>query len=135
MPDSVDKPGGPGWVMHNGSPMFVPTPENPCPRCGTGDAHYAAPGRGHAAGCDYPLPEGFVVQANADTDDFLFGDSETPKTSGCPNCGHEDHPDRCPEDDCPCPFDIDLDIVHLRKPDGRCVISVNGQGHFPCTEH
>jgi hypothetical protein len=28
-----------------------------------------------------------------------------------------------------------IDIVHLQQPDGRCVISVNGQGHLPCPTH
>lgn len=30
--------------------------------------------------------------------------------------------------------DDDLDIVHLVTRSG-CKISVNGQGHFPCTDH
>ncbi len=43
--------------------------------------------------------------------------------------GHT-HPDELPD-----PDDIDVDIEHLRLTDGRCVISVNGQGHLPCGEH
>lgn len=29
----------------------------------------------------------------------------------------------------------DIDIVHIRSLDGRCVISLNGQGHLPCSTH
>lgn len=32
-------------------------------------------------------------------------------------------------------MDNEIDIVHLRQPDGTCVISVNGQGHLPCNIH
>lgn len=31
--------------------------------------------------------------------------------------------------------DVDYDTVHITKPDGSCVISINGQGHLPCTKH
>ncbi len=27
------------------------------------------------------------------------------------------------------------DVEHLRTADGRCVISLGGQGHLPCAEH
>lgn len=29
----------------------------------------------------------------------------------------------------------DIDVVHIKDEVGRCKISTNGQGHFPCTEH
>jgi hypothetical protein len=32
-------------------------------------------------------------------------------------------------------LDADIDYVHLARPDGTCVISMNGQGHFPCDQH
>ncbi len=28
-----------------------------------------------------------------------------------------------------------IEVVHLRLPDGRCVLSLNGQGHLPCAAH
>lgn len=31
--------------------------------------------------------------------------------------------------------DDDFEMLHLRLSDGRCVISMNGQGHLPCSEH
>lgn len=30
---------------------------------------------------------------------------------------------------------VDIDIAHVVWADGKCRISTNGQGHFPCTEH
>ena len=30
--------------------------------------------------------------------------------------------------------DQDIDVVHVMTPDG-CRISMNGQGHFPCSAH
>lgn len=29
----------------------------------------------------------------------------------------------------------DLDVEHIRTADGSCVISLNGQGHLPCSVH
>lgn len=31
--------------------------------------------------------------------------------------------------------DDDIDVNHIRMADGSCVISLNGQGHLPCSEH
>jgi len=28
-----------------------------------------------------------------------------------------------------------IEVVHVRLRDGRCVVSLNGQGHLPCTAH
>ena len=51
----------------------------------------------------------------------------------------------CPAWRCDCFVGIDNDdpfglhpelyVVHLRQPDGSCVISVAGQGHLPCSLH
>lgn len=32
-------------------------------------------------------------------------------------------------------LDAEIDVAHLAKKDGTCMISVNGQGHFPCDQH
>lgn len=32
-------------------------------------------------------------------------------------------------------LDVDIEVAHIRRRDGSCVISVNGQGHLPCSEH
>lgn len=29
-------------------------------------------------------------------------------------------------------MDVDIDEMHIRQTDGKCVISLNGQGHLPC---
>ena len=28
-----------------------------------------------------------------------------------------------------------IEVVHVRLRDGRCVLSLNGQGHLPCAAH
>jgi hypothetical protein len=31
--------------------------------------------------------------------------------------------------------DLGIDVAHIRRPDGTCVLSLNGQGHLPCGTH
>ncbi len=33
------------------------------------------------------------------------------------------------------PIENDIDVAHIKDAVGRCKISTNGQGHFPCSEH
>lgn len=28
-----------------------------------------------------------------------------------------------------------IEVIHIRQRDGRCTLSLNGQGHLPCLEH
>lgn len=82
-----------------------------CSASGIGEFCEAMQRQVEAAG----LLNGFVIQ-----EDF----------SRCPGCGAEGCKGECVAD-----LMEDIEVLHLRKPDGSCVISLNGQGHLPCTEH
>lgn len=52
----------------------------------------------------------------------------------CPACGGP-YTDCQPPAKCPGLDDIDIDVAHVVWRDGKCRLSVNGQGHFMCKEH
>jgi hypothetical protein len=92
----------------------------------------------HAAGPATPEPDTAptsFVQRHRDGSACTAGGlcSDEHPAAGVGHLGVDD--DDCDRKGCVCSVDDGPDVEHLRLPDGRCVISLAGQGHLPCNAH